>query len=151
MSFTGLNSLSMQKRNIHARKSGVPPPSSNQAASTRNFSLNYDQFDKVFEETIEEEYSISTAFQAPSKNSKKFNFVLPEGEGEYHVTEIKEEFSQKNQAMDYQVDFDMRKTTVDEIVVETKRKRYKLIYNYSKNYSYSNSIIGLYQRVYNLT
>ena len=127
MSFTGQNSLSMQQRKIYFRKTGVPPSSSNQAASTRNFSLHYDQFDKVFEETIEEEYSISTAFQAPSKNSKKFNFVLPEGEGEDHVTEIKEEFSQKTQAMDYQVDFGMRKTTVDEIVVETKRKRYKLI------------------------
>ena len=145
MSFTEQNSLRMQLRNIHARKTGVPPPSGNQAASTRNFSLNYDQFDKVFEETIEEEYSISTAFQAPSKNSKKFNFVLPEGEGEYHVTEIKEEFSQKNQAMDYQVDFDMRKTTVDEIVVETKRKRYKLINNKSKKYLYLNLIIGLYE------
>ena len=131
MSFTGQSLLSMQLRKIHARKTGVPPPSSNQAASTRNFSLNYDQFDKVFEETIEEEYSISTTFQAPSKNSKKFNFVLPEGEGEDHVTEIKEEFSQKTQGMDYQVDFDMRKTTVDEIVVETKRKRYKLINSHS--------------------
>ena len=131
MSFTGQNSLSMQLRKIQARKTGVALPSSNEAASTRNFSLNYDQFDKVFEETIEEEYSISTAFQAPSKNSKKFNFVLPEGEGEDHVTEIKEEFSQKTQAMDYQVDFDMRKTTVDDIVVETKRKRYKLINSHS--------------------
>ena len=131
---SGSNVLSAQLRQIRHSKMGLQPPTNrlghlssaqppDSAPSSRNFSLNYDQFDGVFKETIEEEYSISTFSRAPPERSKRFHFVLPEGEGKEEITEISEQLTQRTQPMEYEVDYDMRKTTVDDIIVETKRKR----------------------------
>lgn len=87
----------------------------------RHLSLHYDEYDGLYEEVIEEEFTLATMREEPDESAKQFEYILPKDVSKESILEVFDELLPKNSAPNYVVDFEIvGNVTAEDYEVSTR-------------------------------